>query len=78
MSEKKPTKSEARKSLVLLTRAVLFFIRRFDEEMKKPPGYERGQRIAGLTNSLDIANDSAMHFTLGYSFNKIKKFKEVK
>ena len=47
-----------------------------DEAMKHPESRNRGEQIAALSNYLDVQNDSAMHFGLGYSFKKIKKTKD--
>lgn len=38
---------------------------------------ERGKKIAQLTNHLQTANDSAMHFGLGLSFKRIGRIKKL-
>jgi hypothetical protein len=53
-----------------LSVAVSEFIKAIDAEMKAPASNERGIRIAGLVNSLNIANDRARIFALGESFHK--------
>ena len=68
MSEK-----ELKKRLSVLTSAVVIFIRCIDTLMARPESHDRGKKISLLVNQLDMANDSAMHFALGYSFKKIKE-----
>lgn len=66
-----------KKHLVELTNAVVGYLNVFDRTMKRPESRERGEQLAELANLLEMANDSAMHFGLGLSFNQIKK-KKVK
>ncbi|KKK63951.1 hypothetical protein LCGC14_2989130 [marine sediment metagenome] len=72
MSEK-----ELRKELKDLTTSVLIFLKHLDLLMKQPSSVERGKKIATLCNNLDIANDSAMHFGLGFGFKKIGRLKKM-
>jgi hypothetical protein len=67
--------TEYKKQLQSLTSCVCVFIYALDQEMEKPSNLERGKRIAALSNFLDLKNDGAMHFTLGYSFKKMEKLK---
>lgn len=55
-----------------LTESVSGFLVRIDAEMKKPSTPERGKVIAGLSNALEIANDSARYFGLGVDYRKEK------
>ena len=73
MITKNKTATQYKKALRELTEAVQAFENALDIEMKKPSTFERGKRIAALMNRLQIANHAAMHFTLGYSFQKINK-----
>ena len=68
--------SKEKQALKKLTEIVAVFLSGLDSEMKKPESAERGVKIAKLCNALDFANDSTMHFDLGYSFKKIKKMKK--
>jgi len=65
--------TEYKKALESLTQSVLSFENALDNEMSKPSTPERGQKVARLINFLTVKNQAAMHFTLGYSFQKIKK-----
>lgn len=65
--------AQYKKALRQLTEAVQAFENAMDVEMKQPSTPERGQRIAKLLNQLTLANQGAMHFTLGYSFGQIDK-----
>lgn len=62
-----------KKALEKLTVAIIIFDKKMEEIMKLSSNYERGQKIAQAMNDLTIANQSALHFDLGYSFGKIKK-----
>ena len=68
--------NEYKKRLIQLTLSITRFLNELDKAMSTPATYERGKRIARLTNYLDGQNDAAMHFTLGYSFEKIGKLKQ--
>ena len=61
--------------LVLLTECIAKNIALFDMVMKEPTSESKGKKLATLIGRLEFANDSAMHFGLGYSFPKIKKLK---
>lgn len=65
----------ARKYLRELTSGVLHWLHALDTEMKKPSSAERGRRIAAILNALDMANDVAMHYGLGLSFEAINRHK---
>lgn len=73
-------KSETKyiKALKELTSAVIRFEDKMDIIMKQPSGLGNGRKIAESLNELTISNQSALHFTLGYSFNKIKKLYGLK
>lgn len=60
-----------KKALTELTNRVGEFLALLDVEMKKPSNADRGRRIAQLSNALDMANDSVLHFTFGQSFQSI-------
>lgn len=68
---KKETKFK--KGLERLSGAVLTFERKMDKIMKTPSTCERGAEIARTLNDLTIANQSILHFELGFSFEKIEK-----
>jgi len=53
-----------KKGLRKLTDTVQGFLARFDLLMKEPSTVERGKKLALLANQLELANDSARHFTL--------------
>lgn len=73
MKTKEKTAREYKKALRELTEAVQNFETTMDMVMKHPSTPERGRQIAALMNDLTLANQRAMHFTLGYSFEKIGK-----
>jgi len=73
MRTKNKTATEYKQALRQLTEAVQAFENALDAEMAKPSTPERGQRIAQLVNQLTLENQTAMHFALGYSFEKINK-----
>ena len=54
----------AKKYLRELTRAVTQALAALDAEMKKPSTNERGQRIAKISNFLELQNDLAKRFGL--------------
>ena len=60
-----------KKALSELTLSISHFLANLDCEMQKPSSNERGRIIARLTNELDMANDSVLHFTFGQSFHSI-------
>ena len=62
MAENNP---QMKKYLRGLTKAVDVYLKAFDAEMAKPSDYERGRRIAALSNHLEMANDMAKRFGLG-------------
>lgn len=74
MAEK--TERELEKGLKDLTQGVAYFLAAVDYLMKQSESETRGKAIARLCNELDIANDSAMRFTLGMSFPQIRKVKD--
>jgi len=65
-----------KKYLKRLTESVASFIVALDDVMKEPSSYERGKMIAKLNNFLDMQNDAAMKFGLGYSWKKINNVKK--
>lgn len=72
MSDKTPSEKAARKQarefkkyLGALTATVQRAIAAIDAEMLKPHSVERGKRIAGITNALELQNDMALRFVLG-------------
>jgi len=69
--------AKCKKALKELAVNVIAFENALDAEMRKPSTVERGQRIAKLLNALTVARQSAMRFTLGFSFNKIKRLETV-
>ena len=71
-------KTEEYKYLVSLTTAVLQFLAALDEIMKGPSTEKRGQKIAKLSNALELANDQARYFGLhiDYRTDDKKKVRE--
>lgn len=69
---------EYKKALLNLTAELNRGLRQIDVEMTKHESPERGKNIALISNNLDMALDSALHFTLGWSFDRIKKYKSLK
>jgi hypothetical protein len=67
--------ADYKRALVKLTSSVNIFIDALDREMTKPSTLERGRRIAVLSNYLNLNNDMALHFGLGYSFKKLERLK---
>ena len=67
---------ELKKYLIKLTNGFLRCIHSFDKVMQEEESHQRGKALAVIANTLDSYNDFAMHFGLGYSFDKIKKLKE--
>ena len=65
--------TKLKKALIELTTHVILFEKRMDKIMKLPSDHARREEIAGAINDLSIANQSALHFELGYSLKKIKK-----
>ena len=64
-----------KKYLSTLTEGVVRYLSLLDSTMKEKESYERDKKIAKLSNALDMANDRAMHFGLGYGFKKIGNIK---
>ena len=60
-------------ALKTLTGSVVKFECKFDALMKKPHTVKRDEALAHLINWLTMENQSAMHFALSYSFDKIEK-----
>jgi hypothetical protein len=58
-----------------LTEAVVDCLAALDYVMEQRESPERGQVIAKIANHLNHANDAAMHFALGMSFDKIEELK---
>lgn len=56
---------EVKKYLAALTKTVQRAIEAIDAEMLKPNSFERGKRIAKITNVLELQNDMALRFGLG-------------
>jgi len=65
MTEQELEAKTASKYLRELIAATRVAIRAIDAEMNKPSTFERGQRIARITNALEFATDSAERFGLG-------------
>ena len=59
-----------------LTSMVAVAISKIDTIMQEPSTNDRGKKVAAIMNGLEIENDAAMHFGLGYSFAKIGKIKK--
>ena len=72
-----PTEAQQAKkykaALQKLTLAVRAHLDALDLEMTKPSDVERGRRVAGLCNQLEIANDHARYFGLGIDFRTDRK-----
>lgn len=58
-----------------LTLAVVDFLATLDAVMSEPSSPERGSKVAKLSNALNWANDSAMNFALGMSFETMNALK---
>ena len=54
-----------RKYLKFLVSAVTQSLGALEAEMRKPSTYERGSRIARISNFLEMEKDRARHFGLG-------------
>ncbi len=65
-----------KKALEELTDKIEQSLIALDGLMKGPPSLTRGKNLAKIRNYLDMANDAAMHFGLGWSFKKIENFKK--
>lgn len=52
---------------------VASFIELMDVVMRAPADVNRGKKVAELLNKLDVQNDCAWHFDLGFSLEKKKK-----
>jgi len=70
-------KSKEKKYLTELTLAVSTYLREVDKVMRMPVGDHRGKEMAKISNWLNLHNDAAMHFGLGYSFNKIHEVNKI-
>lgn len=70
MTDEQKQIRELRKWLKLLTRSVSAFIDLMDKEIPQASSLERGQRMAGWVNSLQVHNDQARHFGLGEKLGK--------
>lgn len=66
---------ELRKFLLSLTTTTADCIAALDAEMYKASDIERGKRIAAISNILEYANDSAMHFGCKLDFPAMKRLK---
>ena len=67
-----------KKELENLTKGIASFIRSMDKIMKMPSSYKRGEAIGKIIHKLEFANDSIMHFTLGWGWKKIENVKREK
>lgn len=63
------------KKLKSLSDDVLVFLHLHDEQMKKASDFERGRRIARMSNWLDQRNDLIRYSTLGVNFRRDDKDK---
>jgi len=68
--------SNHKKQLISLTKTVAQFIAALDRVMKEESTVERGKKIAKLNNALELENDKAMYFGLGYGWRKIGNIKK--
>jgi hypothetical protein len=58
----------------LFIASVEAFLSMLDAEMRKPSDFERGKRIARLSNALELEKDKLKHFGIkGYPFKKQPK-----
>lgn len=77
--ELKKLRSETRdlkKFLRSIAEAVAHSLAALDVEMEKKESAERGKRLAAISNYLEYANDSLMHFGLEMDFRAINKIKK--
>jgi hypothetical protein len=58
-----------------LTLAVIDYLSALDAVMSEPSSPERGSKVAKLSNALNWANDRAMAFSLGMSFEAMNILK---
>jgi hypothetical protein len=58
-----------------LTLAVIDCLAALDYAMEKRDSPERGQTVARIANALGVANERAMHFSLGMEFEAINTLK---
>ena len=72
----KAENKELKNRLESLTSGVLGVLNELDKATKEKEGSARGHKLATIANELEYHNDSAMHFGLGYSFERIKKLKK--
>jgi len=63
--------NKVEKTLKELTIAVTDFLVGLDAAMKEPESAARGAKIATLSNKLNFANDSVMHFALDMPFDSM-------
>jgi hypothetical protein len=64
-----------KKYLADLTESVLKYLSAFDSIMQQSSTFERGKNLAALNNWLELQNDEAMRYGLGYGFRKIDNLK---
>ena len=69
---------ELKKSLRTLSHSCFIFLRQLDEVMKGPSTPERGQKIAKLSNYLEMANDTVRRFALDMPISAEAKDREWK
>lgn len=70
------SQTQARRYKVVLkelTSEVTKALRALDAAMKEPESVERGRRIAGIANALEMVNDSVHYFSLGVDWRTDKK-----
>ena len=61
---------EIKRCLLDLVTTVERYLTHLDKEMKQPSALERGQRIADLSNKLELSKDLAKRFGLGITLSK--------
>lgn len=71
-------KSKEYRALEGFVKSVEIFLVALDIEMKKPSDFERGRRVAQLSNALELAKDRIRFNELGIDFRTGKKRKPIK
>lgn len=77
LSDPKRELRKTKKGLQQLTDAVLVALAQIDTLMKQPPGLDRDQKLARISNWLEQHNDAARYSVLGVNFRTDDKGKAV-
>jgi hypothetical protein len=73
---------KSERELRLAVKKYVIFVQSFldamDHIMKTESNYDRGKSIGGAVESLDLQNQSVMHFNLGMTWGQIDKIRNKK